>query len=77
MKVNFKEIEKKFRPDNSGHCTIAEDGLIATQSAFATEIGKQMLKQNGNAADAAVAARSRCAGGDGSWVARTNPRPGD
>ena len=56
MKVNFKEIESKFTPDKDGHCTIAEDGMIATQSAYATEIGKQMLKMNGNAVDAAVAA---------------------
>ena len=56
MKVNFKEIESKFSPDEDGHCTIAEDGMIATQSAYATEIGKQMLKMNGNAVDAAVAA---------------------
>ena len=56
MKVNFKEIESKFSEDEKGYCTIADDGMIATQSGFATEIGKQMLKQNGNAVDAAVAA---------------------
>lgn len=56
MKVNFKEIESKFSQDSDGHCAIAEDGMIATQSAFATEIGKKILKQNGNAVDAAVAA---------------------
>lgn len=56
MKVNFKEIESKFSSDEDGHCAIADDGMIATQSAYATEIGKQMLKLNGNAVDAAVAA---------------------
>jgi gamma-glutamyltranspeptidase/glutathione hydrolase len=56
MKVNFREIESKFSQDRDGHCTIAEDGMIATQSGFATEIGKQILKLNGNAVDAAVAA---------------------
>ena len=56
MKVNFREIESKFRPDADGHCAIAEDGMIATQSLQATEIGKSMLKRNGNAVDAAVAA---------------------
>jgi gamma-glutamyltranspeptidase/glutathione hydrolase len=56
MKVNFKEIESKFKQDQEGYCTVAEDGMIATQSAFASDIGKSMLKQNGNAVDAAVAA---------------------
>ena len=56
MKVNFREIESKFSQDRDGHCTIAEDGMISTQSGFATEIGKQILKLNGNAVDAAVAA---------------------
>lgn len=55
MQVNFKEIESKFCPNEDGHSAIADDGMVATQSAFATEIGKQMLKQNGNAVDAAVA----------------------
>ncbi len=56
MKIRFKEIETNFKPDNKGKCTIAQDGMIATQSPYATEIGKQILKQNGNAVDAAVAA---------------------
>ena len=56
MKINFKEIESKFSQDRDGHCSIAEDGMISTQSGFSTEIGKKILKQNGNAVDAAVAA---------------------
>jgi gamma-glutamyltranspeptidase/glutathione hydrolase len=54
--INFKTIEEKFRQDEAGYCAFAEDGIIATQSAYATEIGKRMLKLNGNAVDAAVAA---------------------
>ncbi|MFC1850852.1 gamma-glutamyltransferase family protein [candidate division CSSED10-310 bacterium] len=55
MKVYFKEIESKFKPDNNGNCSVSDDGMIATQSSHATQIGKEMLKKNGNAVDAAVA----------------------
>lgn len=56
MKINFKKIEEKFQASDDQKCSIANDGMIATQSAFATDIGKQMLMKNGNAVDAAVAA---------------------
>ncbi len=56
MTVNFKQIEANFRPDSEGKAAIAKDGLVATQSAFATEIGKSILINGGNAVDAAVAA---------------------
>ncbi len=55
MAVNFKEIESKFKTDNKGNCSISDDGMVATQSSYATDIGKEMLKKNGNAVDAAVA----------------------
>ena len=56
MQINFKEIEDKFRVSDDQKCSTANNGMIATQSAYATEIGKKMLLKNGNAVDAAVAA---------------------
>ena len=35
---------------------VSSHGMIATQASFATDIGKDILRQNGNAVDAAVAA---------------------
>jgi gamma-glutamyltranspeptidase/glutathione hydrolase len=55
MSINFTEIESKFEPDDQGKCSVSDDGMVATQSSYATEIGKEILKQNGNAVDAAVA----------------------
>lgn len=55
MTINFTAIESKFEPDDQGKCSVSDDGMVATQSSYATEIGKQVLKQNGNAVDAAVA----------------------
>lgn len=56
MAIDFEKIESKFKPDNSGHCSVSENGMVSTQSSFATDIGKQILLQKGNAVDAAVAA---------------------
>ncbi|MFP4548687.1 MAG: gamma-glutamyltransferase family protein [Fidelibacterota bacterium] len=56
MTVNFKKIEDNFQVDSNGKSTVSQDGMVATQSSHATEIGKRMLEQKGNAVDAAVAA---------------------
>lgn len=56
MAINFKKIENNFQVDAQGKSAVSKDGMIATQSAYATEIGKRMLEQKGNAVDAAVAA---------------------
>ncbi|MEA3240575.1 MAG: gamma-glutamyltransferase [Pseudomonadota bacterium] len=56
MEVDFKDIESKFKADKQGNCSISDDGMVATQSSHATDIGKEILKKNGNAVDAAVAA---------------------
>ncbi len=56
MSIDFSAIESSFRADTSGACAMASDGMIATQSGYATAVGKEILKINGNAVDAAVAA---------------------
>ncbi|MEE4310325.1 MAG: gamma-glutamyltransferase [candidate division KSB1 bacterium] len=56
MNINFKKIEDKFQASDDQKCSIANDGMLSTQSGFATEIGKKILLKNGNAIDAAVAA---------------------
>ncbi len=56
MVIDFHEIESKFEPDESGKCTVSEDGMIATQSSYATETGKSILENGGNAVDAAIGA---------------------
>ncbi len=55
MTVQFKEIESKFVADDCGKCSVSDEGMIATQSSYATDIGKKILEQRGNAVDAAVA----------------------
>ncbi len=56
MAVNFKKIEENFQVDSNGKSAVSKNGMVATQSSHATEIGKDILKQKGNAVDAAVAA---------------------
>lgn len=56
MGIDFKEIESRFKPDSKGKCSVSDDGMVATQSSYATEIGKEILNGGGNAVDAAVAA---------------------
>lgn len=56
MNINFHKIEEKFQVSNSNKSNISNNGMIATQSSYATEIGKNILNKNGNAVDAAVAA---------------------
>ncbi|KAA3659697.1 MAG: gamma-glutamyltransferase [Calditrichaeota bacterium] len=56
MQVDFDSIEAGFQPDAKGNAAMANDGMIATQSSYATEIGKSILQHGGNAVDAAVAA---------------------
>ncbi len=56
MPIDFKVIESNFKPDAQGKCSVSNNGMIATQSFFATDIGREILRQKGNAVDAAVAA---------------------
>jgi gamma-glutamyltranspeptidase/glutathione hydrolase len=54
--MDFKEIESTFRPTGNGKCAEAENGMVSTAFPDATQAGVEMLKQGGNAVDAACAA---------------------
>ncbi len=56
MKNILRQVESRFRPTSDGKCSESKNGMIATQSSYATEAGAEILKKNGNAVDAAVAA---------------------
>ncbi len=54
--MNLNTIEAGFGPTDDGRCATGSRGMIATQSAQATEAGRALLEAGGNAMDAAVAA---------------------
>jgi len=54
--MNLKEVENGFQTTDDGKCAAGSRGMIATQSAQASEAGLAMLEAGGNAVDAAVAA---------------------
>lgn len=56
MKINFNKIESGFQGSSDLKCSTATEGMIATQSAEATKVGRKILDKGGNAVDAAVAA---------------------
>ena len=54
--MNLNTIEAGFQPTDDGRCATGARGMIATQSATATKVGRALLEAGGNAIDAAVAA---------------------
>jgi gamma-glutamyltranspeptidase/glutathione hydrolase len=54
--MNMKKIESGFEATDDGKCSVGSKGMIATQSAQASDAGLAMLEAGGNAVDAAVAA---------------------
>jgi gamma-glutamyltranspeptidase/glutathione hydrolase len=53
--MNFKKIESSFRTTRDGKCAESDNGMVSTAFPDATKAGIKILKQGGNAVDAAVA----------------------
>ncbi|MCD4811445.1 gamma-glutamyltransferase, partial [bacterium] len=54
--MDFKKIESRLQPTDDCKCAEAEHGMVSTAFPDATHAGVEMLKQGGNAVDAACAA---------------------
>jgi gamma-glutamyltranspeptidase/glutathione hydrolase len=54
--MKIEAIEEGFERSSDGKCAVAEGGMVATAFPEATQSGVEMLRQGGNAIDAACAA---------------------
>ncbi|UCD10986.1 MAG: gamma-glutamyltransferase [Nitrospinaceae bacterium] len=54
--MRLEKIEGNFRPTADGKCAVSEKGMVSTAFPLATQAGVEMLRQGGNAIDAACAA---------------------
>jgi gamma-glutamyltranspeptidase / glutathione hydrolase len=53
--MKLEKIEGGFSPTSDGKCASSENGMVSTAFHEATQAGVEMLRQGGNAIDAAVA----------------------
>ncbi|QPJ60582.1 MAG: gamma-glutamyltransferase family protein [Candidatus Nitronauta litoralis] len=53
--MKLEKIENSFSPSEDGKCAASSEGMVSTAFPNATEAGVEMLKQGGNAIDAACA----------------------
>jgi gamma-glutamyltranspeptidase / glutathione hydrolase len=53
--MKLERIEGRFAPTDDGKCAVSDGGMVSTAFPEATEAGVEMLRQGGNAIDAAVA----------------------
>ncbi len=54
--MNLEKIEGRFQPTEDGKCAVSPAGMVSTAFPEATQAGVDMLRQGGNAVDAACAA---------------------
>lgn len=53
--MKLERIEGGFGATSDGKCSTSENGMVSTAFPEATQAGFEMLRQGGNAIDAAVA----------------------
>ena len=56
MNIDFSAIENNFKVSADQKSSFSTEGMVSTQSSYASDVGASILKCGGNAIDSAVAA---------------------
>ena len=56
MRPDLTEIENRFNPSDDGKFSSSKNGMVSSQSSYASQVGADILRSGGNAVDSAIAA---------------------